>query len=95
MFTSAQPDAPNALTFGEATRACTWLPIPSNHSGSLFYSFASYISAGKVLLPMELQPRSVIESIASEKATGGWISVPIWSDIIKCNQIGGDRRRGV
>lgn len=39
-------------------------------------------------MPMELQPKSIIESIASEKATGGWISVPIWSDIINAIKSG-------
>ena len=72
----------NALTFGEGYESVYVAPHPLYHSGSLFYSFASYISAGKVLMPMELQPKSMIESIATEKATGGWISVPIWSDII-------------
>jgi acyl-CoA synthetase (AMP-forming)/AMP-acid ligase II len=72
----------NALTFGEGYESVYIAPHPLYHSGSLFYSFPSYMSAGKVLMPMELQPRSMMESIASEGATGGWVSVPIWSDII-------------
>lgn len=79
----------NALTFGEGYETVYIAPHPLYHSGSLFYSFPSYISAGKVLLPMELQPKSMIESMASEKATGGWISVPIWSDILNAIKSGG------
>jgi acyl-CoA synthetase (AMP-forming)/AMP-acid ligase II len=78
----------NALTFGEGYESVYLAPHPLYHSGSLFYSFASYISAGKVLMPMELQPKSMIVSMASEKATGGWISVPIWSDIINAIKSG-------
>ena len=78
----------NALTFGEGYESVYIAPHPLYHSGSLFYSFASYISAGKVLMPMELQPKPMIESLASERATGGWISVPIWSDIINAIKSG-------
>ncbi len=78
----------NALTFGEGYESAYIAPHPLYHSGSLFYSFASYISAGKVLMPMELQPKPMIASMASEKATGGWISVPIWSDIINAIKSG-------
>jgi acyl-CoA synthetase (AMP-forming)/AMP-acid ligase II len=78
----------NALTFGEGFESVYIAPHPLYHSGSLFYSFPSYIAAGKVLLPMELQPKSMIESLSSEKATGGWISVPIWSDIMNAIKSG-------
>jgi len=81
----------NALTFGEGYESVYIAPHPLYHSGSLFYSFASYISAGKVLMPMELQPKPMIESLASERATGGWISVPIWSDIINAIKSGRSR----
>ena len=78
----------NGITCGEGFESVYIAPHPLYHSGSLFYSFPSYIAAGKVLLPMELQPKSMIESLASEKATGGWISVPIWSDIINAIKSG-------
>ena len=78
----------NALTFGEGYESVYIAPHPLYHSGSLFYSFAEYMSAGKVLMPMELQPKSLIESIAAEKATGGWISVPIWSDFLNAVKSG-------
>lgn len=78
----------NALTFGEGYESVYIAPHPLYHSGSLFYSFPSYVSAGKVLMPMELQPKSMIESMAAEKGTGGWISVPIWSDIVNAVKSG-------
>lgn len=78
----------NALTYGEGHESVCIAPHPFYHSGSLFYSFPSYISAGKVLMPMELKAGSMIESIASEKATGGWISIPIWSDMIEAVKSG-------
>jgi acyl-CoA synthetase (AMP-forming)/AMP-acid ligase II len=40
------------------------------------------------LIAQDLQPQALIQSIAEEKATGGWISVPIWSDIINMIKAG-------
>jgi len=78
----------NALTFNEGHRSIYIAPHPFYHSGSLFYSFPSYMGAGKVLMPLELQPASMIDSLSAEKATGGWISVPIWADIINAIKAG-------
>jgi acyl-CoA synthetase (AMP-forming)/AMP-acid ligase II len=78
----------NGFTFGEGYESVNIAAHPLYHSGSLFYSFPLFISAGKVLMPMELQPKSMIESLAWEKATGGWISVPIWSDMINAIKSG-------
>ena len=72
----------NALTFGEGYETVNIAPHPFYHSGSLFYSFPCYMAAGRVLIAQDLAPQGLIQSIAEEKATGGWISVPIWSDII-------------
>jgi long-chain acyl-CoA synthetase len=84
-----QGKVPGTETGIEVRKTSVYIaPHPLYHSGSLFYSFPSYISAGKVLLPMELQPKSMIESLASEKATGGFISVPIWSDIMNAIKSG-------
>ncbi len=72
----------NALTYNEGYETVYLAPHPFYHSGSLFLSFPSYIAAGKVLMPMELKPESFIKSMADEKCTGGWTTVPTWSDLI-------------
>jgi acyl-CoA synthetase (AMP-forming)/AMP-acid ligase II len=78
----------NGLTFGEGYESVYIAPHPFYHSGSLFFSFPCYMAAGKVLIAQDLQPQALIQSIAEEKATGGWISVPIWSDIINMIKAG-------
>jgi acyl-CoA synthetase (AMP-forming)/AMP-acid ligase II len=78
----------NGFTFGDGYEGVNIAAHPLYHSGSLFYSFPFYIAAGKVLMPMELQPKPLIESLAGEKATGGFISVPIWSDVINAVKSG-------
>jgi acyl-CoA synthetase (AMP-forming)/AMP-acid ligase II len=78
----------NALTFNDGYNSVCIAPHPFYHSGSLFYSFPSYMAAGKVLMPMELQPASMIAAMAAEKATGGWVSVPIWADAINAIKAG-------
>jgi acyl-CoA synthetase (AMP-forming)/AMP-acid ligase II len=72
----------NALTFNEGYNSVYLAPHPFYHSGTLFLSFPSYIGAGKMLMPMEINPKSYIQSIADEKCTGGWNTVPTWSDLI-------------
>lgn len=66
----------NALTYNEGYNSIYLAPHPFYHSGSLFLSFPSYIAAGKILMPMELNPKSYIQSISQEKCTGGWNIVP-------------------
>jgi acyl-CoA synthetase (AMP-forming)/AMP-acid ligase II len=78
----------NACAFHDGYESVYIAPHPLYHSGSLFYSFPCYVAAGKVLMPMDLLPGSMIESVSTEKATGGWISVPIWSDIINAFKTG-------
>ncbi|MCF8104614.1 MAG: acyl--CoA ligase [Desulfohalobiaceae bacterium] len=78
----------NALTYNEGHDSVYLAPHPFYHSGSLFLSFPSYIAAGKVLMPMEINPKSYIQSIASEKCTGGWNTVPTWSDLISAIKSG-------
>ncbi len=78
----------NGLTFGEGYESVYIAPHPFYHSGSLFYSFPCYMAAGKVLMAQDLSPQGLVRSIAEEKATGGWISVPIWSDIINMIKAG-------
>lgn len=72
----------NALTYNEGYGSVYLAPHPFYHSGTLFLSFPSYIAAGKVLMPMELKPDLYLRSIADEGCTGGWNTVPTWSDLI-------------
>jgi acyl-CoA synthetase (AMP-forming)/AMP-acid ligase II len=78
----------NALTYNEGFESVYLAPHPFYHSGSLFLSFPSYIAAGKVLMPMEINPKSYIQSIAEEQCTGGWNTVPTWSDLISAIKAG-------
>jgi acyl-CoA synthetase (AMP-forming)/AMP-acid ligase II len=80
----------NALTYGLGYSTVYLAPHPFYHSGTLFLSFPCFIAAGKILMPMELQPENYLRSIADEKCTGGWNTVPTWSDLlaaIKSGQI--------
>ena len=72
----------NALTYNEGYGSVYLAPHPFYHSGTLFLSFPCYIAAGKILMPMELRPDLYLRSIADEKCTGGWNTVPTWSDLI-------------
>jgi acyl-CoA synthetase (AMP-forming)/AMP-acid ligase II len=78
----------NALTYNEGYNSVYLAPHPFYHSGTLFLSFPCYIAAGKVLMPMELQPEHYLRSIADEKCTGGWNTVPTWSDVINAIKSG-------
>ncbi|MBP8625977.1 MAG: acyl--CoA ligase [Syntrophorhabdales bacterium] len=78
----------NALTYNEGYSSVYLTPHPFYHSGSLFLSFPSYLGAGKILMPMELQPEYYLRSIADEKCTGGWNTVPTWSDLINAIKSG-------
>ena len=78
----------NALTYSEGFESVYLAPHPFYHSGSLFLSFPCYIAAGKILMPMELKPTSFIKSLADEKCTGGWTTVPTWSDLINAIKSG-------
>jgi len=78
----------NALTYNEGYSSVYLAPHPFYHSGTLFLSFPCYIAAGKVLMPMELQPEYYLRSIADEKCTGGWNTVPTWSDVINAIKSG-------
>jgi len=78
----------NALTYNEGYSSVYLAPHPFYHSGTLFLAFPSYIGAGKILMPMELQPEHYIRSLADEKCTGGWNTVPTWSDLINAIKSG-------
>ena len=39
-------------------------------------------------MPMEIQPKYYLRSIADEKCTGGWNTVPVWSDVINAIRSG-------
>jgi len=78
----------NALTYGEGYESVYLAPHPFYHSGTLFLSFPSFIAAGKIMMPMELNPSSFIKSIADEKCTGGWTTVPTWSDLLNAIEAG-------
>ncbi len=73
----------NALTTSEGHESVILAPHPFYHSGTLFLSFPAYIAAGKILMTMELEPESLLRSMAEEGCTGGWVSVPTWSDVIQ------------
>ena len=78
----------NGLTYNDGYNSVYLAPHPFYHSGTLFLSFPSYIAGGKILMPMELQPEHYIKSIADEKCTGGWNTVPTWSDLINAIKAG-------
>lgn len=78
----------NALTYNEGYSSIYLSPHPFYHSGTLFLSFPCYIAAGKVLMPMEAQPEFYLQSIAEEKCTGGWNTVPTWSDLLNAIKSG-------
>lgn len=78
----------NALTYNEGYNSVYLAPHPFYHSGTLFLSFPSYIAAGKILMPMELRPEYYIRSLAEERCTGGWNTVPTWSDLIEAVKAG-------
>lgn len=78
----------NALTYNEGYNSNYLAPHPFYHSGTLFLSFPSFIAAGKILMPMELKPQLLLQSIVEEKCTGGWITVPTWSDVISAIKSG-------
>ena len=80
----------NALTYNEGYNSVYLSPHPFYHSGTLFLSFPCFIAAGKILMPMEMQPENYLRSIADERCTGGWNTVPTWADLlaaIKSGQI--------
>ncbi len=72
----------NGLSLNDGYYSVYLAPHPFYHSGSLFHSFPSYIAAGKILMPMEFQPEYYIRSLAEEKCTGGFNTVPTWSDLL-------------
>jgi len=78
----------NALTYNEGYNSVYLSPHPFYHSGTLFLSFPCYIAAGKVLMAMETQPEFYLRSMADEKCTGGWNTVPTWSDVINALKTG-------
>ena len=78
----------NALTYNEGYNSVYLSPHPFYHSGTLFLSFPCYIAAGKVLMAMETQPEFYLRSMADEKCTGGWNTVPTWSDVISAIKTG-------
>jgi acyl-CoA synthetase (AMP-forming)/AMP-acid ligase II len=78
----------NALTYNEGYNSVYLSPHPFYHSGTLFLSFPCYIAAGKILMPMELQPENYLRSFADERCTGGWNTVPTWADLLSAIKSG-------
>jgi acyl-CoA synthetase (AMP-forming)/AMP-acid ligase II len=78
----------NALTYNLGFNTVYLAPHPFYHSGTLFLSFPCFIAAGKILMPMELQPENYLRSMADEKCTGGWNTVPTWADILSAIKSG-------
>jgi acyl-CoA synthetase (AMP-forming)/AMP-acid ligase II len=78
----------NALTYNEGYSSVYLAPHPFYHSGTLFLSFPCYIAAGKILMAMEIQPEFYLRSLADEKCTGGWNTVPTWSDVLSAIKSG-------
>lgn len=72
----------NALTFSEGHDTVYLALHPFYHSGSFFYSFSPYLAGGKVVILLELDPRSLWDTIYREKVNNGWVSVPTMSDSI-------------
>ena len=77
-----------ALTYSMGYETVYIAPHPFYHSGSLFLSFPCYLAAGKIVMPMELQPASLIKTLADEKCTRGWLTVPTWSDLLNAIEAG-------
>jgi acyl-CoA synthetase (AMP-forming)/AMP-acid ligase II len=78
----------NALTYSLGYESVYIAAHPFYHSGSLFLSFPCYLAAGKIVMPMELQPASLIKTLAEEKCTRGWLTVPTWSDLLNAIEKG-------
>jgi len=72
----------NALTFSEGHDTVYLALHPFYHSGSFFYSFSPYLAGGKVVILLELDPRSLWDTIYRERVNNGWVSVPTMSDAI-------------
>ncbi len=72
----------NALTYNLGHMSVYLSPHPFYHSGTLFLSFPCFIAAGKILMPMELQPENYLRTMADEGCTGGWNTVPTWADLL-------------
>lgn len=78
----------NALTYSLGHESVYIAAHPFYHSGSLFLSFPCYVAAGKIVMPMELQPKSLIKTLSEEKCTRGWLTVPTWSDLLNAIEAG-------
>ena len=78
----------NALIYNEGYSSVWCAAHPFYHSGSWFLGFPCYLAAGKYLMPMELDPRPLLKSLSDEKCTGGWLSVPTWSDVVDAIKAG-------
>jgi acyl-CoA synthetase (AMP-forming)/AMP-acid ligase II len=78
----------NALTYNLGFSSIYLAPHPFYHSGTLFLSFPCFVAAGKILMPMELQPEYYLRSIADERCTGGWNTVPTWADLLSAIKSG-------
>jgi len=78
----------NGLSFNEGHSSVWCAAHPFYHSGSWFLGFPCYIAAGKYLMPMELEPGPLMKSLSDEKCTGGWLSVPTWSDVVEAMKSG-------
>ncbi|HVN25144.1 MAG TPA: class I adenylate-forming enzyme family protein [Syntrophorhabdales bacterium] len=78
----------NALTYNLGYNSVYLAPHPFYHSGTLFLSFPCFIAAGKILMAMEIQPEFYLRSLADEKCTGGWNTVPTWSDVLNAIKSG-------
>jgi acyl-CoA synthetase (AMP-forming)/AMP-acid ligase II len=78
----------NALTYNQGYNSVYLSPHPFYHSGTLFLSFPCFIAAGKILMPMDMQPENYLRSLADEHCTGGWNTVPTWSDLLSAIKTG-------
>ncbi len=78
----------NALTYNLGYNSVYLAPHPFYHSGTLFLSYPCFIAAGKILMAMEIQPEFYLRSLADEKCTGGWNTVPTWSDVLNAIKSG-------
>lgn len=72
----------NSLTYSEGNETVYLAPHPFYHSGSFFLAFPSYLAGGKIVILLEAQPKSFMDTLDNEKVTHGWVTVPTMSDAV-------------
>ena len=74
----------NALSYDCGHNSTYLAPHPFYHSGSLFLSFPCYVAGGTIIIQIDLKdPKWLLDAIAEEKVTHGWVTVPTMSDSVE------------